>query len=142
MLAAPLLASCGFNEPTSVVYQPAVGTNQRDGRVDVLGTVVVAEGGRGRLIASLVNNDLEQADALLGVRGPGGAVFEPAQPIEIPPGGLANLSTLEPLIAESEEFEPGSMVRLTFTFATAEAVTFQVPVVPVAREFEDFGPNS
>ena len=36
-----------------------------------------------------------------------------------------------------EGVEAGSFVRLTFTFANAEAATLNVPVVPNTDEFED-----
>ena len=36
------LSSCGFEQPTDMVYNPAVGVNDQSGSVDVLNAVIVS----------------------------------------------------------------------------------------------------
>ena len=93
VLLVPLTASCGFGAQTDQVYQPAVGSNDRSGTVDVLGAVVVSGSeGTGTFVASLANKDLDEPATLSTVTGTDGLQAEITAPVEIQPGSLVNLA--------------------------------------------------
>ncbi len=71
LLAIAVLTACGFNYPTDRISNLTVGTDYRDGNVDVLNAVVVSTAGNGgTFVATLVNNtDSEQQ--LTGITGTG-----------------------------------------------------------------------
>ena len=74
VLAAPALSSCGFDAPTEQIYNPTVGVFDKSGSVELLNVLVVADAaGSGTVIATLVNSDLVNDDALTGVTGSGGS---------------------------------------------------------------------
>jgi hypothetical protein len=133
VLLVPVLASCGFNEPTDRVYTPGVGVNERAGTVDVLHALVVSGAdGSGTVIAGLSNNDREQDDALTRITGAGedaglSVTFE--APLEIPRGGLVQLADETEVSVEGDSITPGAFVELTFSFEQGENVTVEVPVV-------------
>lgn len=141
LLAVPALSSCGqFDPQTDQVYTPSVGVNARDGMVDVLHALVVTDGsGSGRVIAGLANNDQAEGDELTGVESADGSLTVELQDgeTEIPAGGFLQLADAAYVGVEGEGIEAGSFVRLTFTFANAEAATVNVPVMPNTEEFED-----
>ncbi|HEU4514324.1 MAG TPA: hypothetical protein VFR87_14550 [Nocardioidaceae bacterium] len=138
---APVLTSCGFNEPTDRVYTPGVGVNERSGQVDVLNALVVSGAdGSGALVATLVNNDTGEADALTRVAGSGedAAVrVSLDSPIEITRGGSVSVSDEAEVPVEGEPITSGAFVQLTFTFEQAGPVTVQVPVVARRGTYED-----
>ena len=141
LLAVPALSSCGqFDPQTDQVYNPGVGVNERDGMVDVLHALVVTDGsGSGRVIAGLVNNDQSEADELTGVESADGSITVVAarRRTEVPAAGFLQLADAAYVSIEGEGVEAGGFVRLTFTFANAEAATLNVPVMPNTNEFED-----
>lgn len=153
LLLAGTTASCGFDYATDRVYTPADGVNNRDGEVDVLNAVIVWDGeGKGRFLASLVNNSLEGPDRLTSVGGEVEAKRVPTA--DIPAGGLLNLaSTPTPIavvgavIEEGEnggedtrfEFDEGDMVEVTLSFEVAEPATLVVPVVAARDQYAEFG---
>lgn len=135
-LLVPVLASCGsgFDYQTDQVYQPSVGVNDRDGEVDVLNAVVVsAVGGSGTLVTSFVNNDVTTADEFVGATGEGLSV--PTAAVAIPADALVNLADDKPITLKGESIVIGSFVRLTLSFANAEDVVVNVPVVPHTGDF-------
>lgn len=140
LLAVPTLSSCGvINAQTDQVYTPGVGVNERDGMVDVLHALVVTDGsGSGRVIAGLVNNDQSEADELTGVESADGSVTVELREgdTEVPAAGFLQLADAAYVNVEGEGIEPGAFVRLTFTFANADAATLNVPVMPNTNEFE------
>ncbi len=127
----PALASCGFNQQTDQVYQAAVGTDNRDSSVDVLNVVVVSgEDGSGTVVATLVNNDDVEDDALLAVEDADTTLeIELSGDNEIPAGGLLNLAEEGGITATGDAIVPGDLVTLTWTFQRADPVTFNAPVV-------------
>jgi hypothetical protein len=133
VLLAPLLTSCGFNEPTDRVYNPGVGVNDRSGTVDVLGAVVVSgTDGSGTVVATFVNNDPNQADSVTSIAGSGadaGVSVSLPGPVDMKPGGSVQLSKDTPATAKGASVKPGTFVQLTFSFQRSENVTVQVPVV-------------
>jgi hypothetical protein len=128
------LSACtnGFNEQTDKVYQPAVGVNERSSEVDVLGALIVApeKGTDGVFIASLANNDQTKSDTLTAVEGQGVKTSLGKVP-PIPPGGLVNLASQEigGVPVTGAPVKAGSFVQMRLTFANADPVTVNVPVV-------------
>lgn len=135
VLAVPVLSSCGtnFNAPTDQVYQPAVGTNDRSGSVDILNALIVSGAdGSGTLVAGLVNNDVENDDALVGVEGSGP---DTGLQVEIERGqvpvsrdGLTQLAEEAGVTVRGEAIKAGYIVELTFNFERGDSVTLEVPV--------------
>src|SRR3954454_9114528 len=92
VLLVPALGACGFGYQTDQVYQPGVGVNNRDGKVDVLGAVVVSSvDGEGTFVASLVNTDQEACDSVIQVTAEDLDAIISA-PVEVPAGALVNLA--------------------------------------------------
>lgn len=144
ILTVPVLASCGFDVQTDQVYTPADGANDRDGMVDVLNILVVADGeGAGRLITGLSNNDTGEADELTSVRGEGddaGVTYTLlGGETEIPAGGFVQLADegKAQIRVEGEGVVPGGFLTLTLTFANAEEVTVEVPVLANEGDYAD-----
>lgn len=133
VLLVPMLASCGFNEPTDRVYTPGVGVNERSGTVDVLHALVVSGAdGSGTVIAGLSNNDQQEGDALTRISGSGedsGITVTLDGPVEIDRGASVQLADETEISVEGESITPGAFVRLTFEFESSESVTVEVPVV-------------
>lgn len=130
------LSSCGFDYATDRVYTPGVGTNDREGVVDVLAAVVVStEPGSGTFIASLSNNSLEEDIALVEVSGD----FEPVtlEPVVVPAGDLVNFADPAADIKLTGDFEAGNFIELTLGFDNGESVVMDVPVVENAGEYAD-----
>ena len=141
VLTAPVLSSCGFNEPTDRVYTPAVGVNERAGTIDVLHALVVSGAdGSGTVVAGLSNNDVEEGDTLTEIAGSGadaGLSVELGAPIDVPAGQLVQLADEEPVSVEGEGLTAGTFVELTFTFERSETVTVEVPVVARRGEYAE-----
>lgn len=129
---APVMSSCGFDYATDRDYTPGVGTNNRDGQVDVLGaSLVTAEGEEGTavLVAGLANNSLEESATLDDVSGEGLEV-EGLEGIELDPQGFANLNDeTHPPVVLTGDFEAGDFVSLGLQFSNGERVELDVPVV-------------
>ena len=135
VLALALLSSCGFGKATDQLYTPGVGTNDRNGDVDVLSAVVAAaQPNEGTVLVTLVNNSREEEAALSGVSGPD-LEFGEFEPIEIDPLGLANLAR-EGGITVTGDFDAGNVLPLTLTFASGDTATLNVPVVEACDEYE------
>ena len=129
LLAAPVLASCGFGEQTDQVYNAAAGVDNRSGSVYVLNALIVSgSNGSGTVVASLVNTDEQNNDVLTGITGDGLTVNGPSR-TALPAGGNVNLSDLGKYGASGQDVVPGKFVKLTFTFQRAQQVTLDVPVM-------------
>ena len=129
VVLAPVLSSCGFDEPTDRVYTPAVGVNERSGSVDVLNAVVVSGAdGSGTLVATLVNNDTSEGETLQAVAGSGVSIRLDG-PVEVDRGAAVSLIDETEVSVEGEEVEPGNFIELTFRFEQAEPITVEMPVV-------------
>lgn len=143
LLLAPALGACGFSAQTDQVYQAAVGPDARDSDVDVLNAVVVTNGtGQGTFAGSLVNNT-GTADAIENVTADAGVSILPGGALTIPAYGLVNLSNLLengkiPLVLDGDPVAAGGYVTLTFTFANADPVTIEAPVVDNTGVNEDY----
>lgn len=133
LLAAPTLTACGFEQSTFQVYTPAMGANDRDGEVDVLGGAIVASAdGSGTFIATLSNNDQEGPITFEGLSGDdedASLEVTGVAATEIQRGGLLNLSQAEEPIKVTGDFRQGDFVTVTLTFSNGQSTTVDVPVV-------------
>ena len=134
VVAAPVLASCGFDYQTDQVYTPSEGVIDRSGNVDVLNAMIVSgEDGSGTLVAGLVNNDTEDSDTLSEVSGAEEdltvTVENAGGPVEIPADGLVQLADEGSFAVTGDQIQPGMFVTLKLTFENAGSVTLDVPVV-------------
>lgn len=135
VLAAPVLSSCGvtFGAQTDQVYNPSVGVDDRSGSVDVLNALVVSgTDGSGTVVATLVNNDQQNADTLRGVSGAGpdaNLTIKPGGATAIPADGLLNLARDGRITVRGKRVVPGNFVKITFSFDRGQAVTLDAPVV-------------
>jgi hypothetical protein len=139
VLAGGSLVGCSLAMPTDAVYNQAAGTNNRDSRVDVLNAAIVStENGSGTLVATLVNNDTETDDQLTGVEGVGDSagLVAQVQPVDVPAGGMAVLADGEGIPISGAVIKRGDFIELELTFANAEPVTLEVPVVGNSGAFE------
>jgi hypothetical protein len=133
----PLLGACGFNYQTDQVYQPGVGVNNRDGTVDVLGSVVVSSvDGSGTFVASLVNKDSENDDQLVSATGEDLQV-QLAAPVDVKAGSLVNLADSGAISVEGDTVTAGKFARITLGFESGQKTEVNVPVVPYSEEFSD-----
>lgn len=128
------LSSCSYDNPTDMVYNPAIGVNEQSSTVDVLNALVVKGSDTstgGVLVTTLVNNDEQNDDRLTGLEvGPADQGVQATLPgsIEIAGGELVRLEE-EGVEVSGEGVEDGAFITLTYTFASAETVTVDVPVV-------------
>lgn len=142
VLLVAFLAACGFNQQTDQVYQPAVGTNDRSGTVDILGAVVVSDAaGSGTFIASLVNKDTGKADSLVSITG-ANLQAATAAPVAVAPQVLVNLADQAPIKVTGADVKPGGFVRLTLTFSSGQKTDVNVPVVANTGVFASVGPSA
>jgi hypothetical protein len=142
-LAVPLLAACGpnFGAQTDQIYNPAEGTNNRDGDIDVLNALIVAEeDGSGRLIAGLSNATDEEVE-LTGVVGDGNDVQfgTDGGDAAVPPGGFLQLADDDAALisANGADVVVGEFVRLTMSFSNGDEVDINVPVVVPGETYAD-----
>lgn len=149
-LAIPALAGCeaGLNAPT-LEYHPAAGGAQAsaDGvtvsNVFVLGPAIgqsLPAGSQAGLFLSISATD---ADTLRSVsaRGTAASVKLTDGPVNVGPGGSANLTGPDPRIVLTGLSRPlagGQTVALTLTFAAAGTITIEAPVEPHAYDYATF----
>jgi hypothetical protein len=131
------VVGCGsnFDAQSQQVYQPAVGISDRDGDVYAINTLIVTDGrGNGTVVSALINQ-AEGEDTLRSVTATddhgtelqaqplpdGGIALPPRQSLQLGSEGLARIS--------SDTLEAGQFVTLTFTFANAQPVEIDAPVV-------------
>ena len=147
-MVLPALGACGvsFGAQTDQVYQPADGTNARDGEVHVLNALIVSDTpGTGRLIAGLSNENTSTSDTLTGVRGAGesqGVTFAlDGGSTTIPAGGLLQLAdpSSANVVATGDPslLKAGGFVRLTISFKNAQEQTLNVPVLEPDETYKD-----
>lgn len=141
VLAGSTLVACSGPMPTDAVYTQAAGANNRDSRVDVLNAVIVStENGSGTLVATLVNNETpmdaagrptDVADRLTAIEGVGDSagLVARVQPVEIGGGELVALADGDGIPISGAVIKRGDFIELKLTFANADPVTIEVPVV-------------
>lgn len=143
LLAASGLTACGFGVQTNQPYQPAVGPNQSEGRISVLGVTVVVEGEetaqQGTLSTNIVNGDLSEGVALDSVTSDDDVQVELLEPIEVGPQAGLDLSDTGAVLVTGE-LTPGAYVNLTFVFDNGTEVPIEVPVVNDLPPFDEVTP--
>jgi hypothetical protein len=138
LLTAPL-GACGFDPATNRVYTPAAGVNERDAPVDVLNAVVVsAAEGSGTLVASFVNNSLEEEASVerIAAQDQAGAQLPDFRPIEVPPNTLVNLAEDDQGITVEGDFAAGDVLPMVIELAGGELIEIDVQVVSNCGAFE------
>ncbi len=141
VLLVPLLSACGFGEQTDQVYQPAVGTNDHRGQVDVLGAVVVsASDGIGTFVASLDNKNPRKAITLVSVEGSEGIEPQLVAPVKIEPGDMVNLADVGAVRVSGDGVTAGAFARLTLTFDTGQKSQVNAPIVPKVGSYSQVKP--
>ena len=136
-LATTGLSSCGFDYATDREYTPGVGTNDRDGTVDVLSAVVVSTApGSGTFVASLSNGD-ETADVTLTDLGLTDGTPVELEPLVVTAGSLVNLAEPAADLKLTGEFEAGDFVEVALGFDNGERVVLDVPVVDNGGYYAD-----
>ena len=138
-LVLPALGGCKYQ--TDQVYQPAVGVNERQGDVDILGAVVVSgTAGSGIFVASLANKDADKPATLSAVTGPKGYTITVAKPVTVGPEALVNMSKLGAVQVNGPDVAAGGFVRLTLNFDTGQSTEVNVPIVDKNEEFSEISP--
>mgnify|MGYP006172282559 FL=1 len=129
------LSSCSYDNPTDMVYDPAIGVNDQSSDVFVLNAVIVKGSDTstdGTLVTTLVNKAAED-DQLAGVEvggeDQGAGVSGGTSTVELPADESVVLDSDSDLSVSGEPVQDGAFITLTYTFANAEAVTMEVPVV-------------
>lgn len=130
LVLAPVLSSCGFDYATDRDYTPGVGADNREGTVDVLGSVVVSDrDGRGVLVASFSNGSSDENIQVTGVTGGEGLKVAEFDEIDLAPQGFESLADGDTPIKVSGDLEKGSFVELTVEFSNGESSRLSLPVV-------------
>ena len=144
VLLVPLVGGCGMGGfageeyQTDQVYQPAVGTNNRSGTVDVLGAVVVSGSeGSGTFVTTLVNKDLKEPATLTKVTGASGLTIQVTKTVTVGPDGLTNLAEMGAVSISGDDVRAGGFARLTLEFDTGQTTEVNAPIVDKAEEFSD-----
>jgi copper(I)-binding protein len=151
-ILVPALAGCdaGLNAPTLQYHSASSGTSTTINGIEldnvfVLGPALnqtLPTGGQAGVFLALSAQDHDQ---LVSASAPGTAssVQLLNGPITLTPGAVVNLSGPAPLVVLNGLTNPlsgGETVRLVLTFASAGAVTLQVPVLPAAYDYATFSP--
>lgn len=138
-----VLTGCGasFNAQTNQPYQPAEGTNSRDGDIYVLNALVVTDGrGDGTVVTTLINQrDADDAlQSVTAVDENGNSIhvdrlaqefsLAPQDGVQIPSDTLPDGGVIS---LRGNALQAGRVITVTFTFADAAAVEIGVPVVAV-----------
>jgi hypothetical protein len=151
-LLIPVLAGCeaGFNAPTVDFHQASNGTSivVNGIKIDdafVLGPPIGSSLPAGGQAGVFLSVSAEYGDRLLSASAPGSAssVTLTNGPVTLAPGIPADMSGPAPQIVLNGLTSPlsgGEAVQLVLTFATAGAVSLQVPVEPAAYEYITYSP--
>ena len=136
LAATAALSACGFNYPTDKINNPTAGVDYRDGTVDILNAVVVAQAANsGTFVATFVNGSPDQPVTLQSASGDNTAISHvSATPFTLQPNALRNLAATSG-IPVSGTFALGQFVNLTFQFDDGETANLDVPVVADAGQW-------
>lgn len=130
LVATATLTACGFSYPTDRINNLTAGVDYRDGTVEILNAVVVADqADRGTFVATFVNGSTNRSVSLQSVSGDNTAIANAdASPFTLQPGSLRNLAA-DGGIPVSGTFALGQFVNLSFQFDDGETADLTVPVV-------------
>ena len=148
----PVLAGCeaGANAPTIEFHQASFGMSETVGGVTIddafvlgptLGSTLPAGGQAGVFLSIVTDNN----DQLTGVtaQGVASSVQLVGAPVTLNANAVANLSGPQPqivLTGLTNSLSGGQMVTLQLNFATAGAISIQVPVEPAAYDYTSYSP--
>lgn len=139
LLGAPVLASCGFDYATDRISTISAGVNDREGEIDVLGAVVIADRpDLGVFATTLVDNDLATQDSLTGLTGDlaGEITLLDGELAAVPIDDQGRVSLFRSGgIDVSGGFEPGDFVTVTLSFSNGQESTLDVPVVAPCDQY-------
>ncbi|SDR76787.1 hypothetical protein [Actinopolymorpha singaporensis] len=131
----PVLAGCS-SSGTQVAYTPSDGVWTNHGNLRLRNVVAVApREGEATLVGTIFNNG-SGADALTGVRVPGGQAKVGSGTVPLPARGVAvlgdttSLGTAVPTTLTGAGLKPGLAVPVTFRFQRAGTVRLDILVVP------------
>lgn len=142
-LVTGLSAGCStnFDAQTNRIYQPAAGSNNRDGDVYVLDALVVTDGtGLGTISAGMVD-EVAQDDALIAVMAdsPAGNRVRGmilSRRVDLPSLKLVQLSDAgDVILSAGKPLNVGGTIKVTFTFQNAGPVTLDLPIVMNTGDF-------
>ena len=136
LAATAALTACGFSYPSDRVNNPVSGVDYRDGTVEILNAVVVAQqADSGTFVATFVNNSPTKTIGLQSASGDNTAISSVDAPsFSLRPNGLLNLAEKKG-IPVSGTFALGQFVPISFTFDDGETADLQVPVVADAGQW-------
>ena len=144
VIAIALVAGCSssFKAQTEQIYQPAIGSDNREGDVYVLDALVVSDGtGLGTIAAGLVNEVVRRGDALVGVRAdsPAGNQVRGmilTQQVRLPSLQLVQLADSgDVILSANKPLDVGGSITVTFTFRNAAPITLDLPIVKNTGDF-------
>jgi hypothetical protein len=143
LLLTASLSACGFDLATDRVNNIANGATDRETSLDVLNAVVVsAEEGSGVMIATLVNNDVDEAATLEGLQpvetsGESGqaSAFPDFAPVEVPPNGLVNLASDDQAVTVEGDFAPGDVISVGVQISGGQVIELDIPVVEACGDY-------
>ena len=125
---------CEFMSPAHTVdiKQITDGVNVSTGKVDVRNAILISDDGDGaRFIGTLVNNsDTDGITVSVEIGGDTETVLVPANSHV----DLANDSQHDTLDFDSADAQPGSLVKVYFSYPDAEGVSANVPVLTTSQE--------
>jgi copper(I)-binding protein len=148
----PVLAGCeaGNNAPTLMFHPASYGTSETVNGITiddafVLGPALnsaLPAGGQAGVFLSL---SAENGDRLVSAAAPGAAssVRLVTGPVTLSPYSVVDLSGPQPRIVLNGLTSPlsgGQMVNLVLDFATAGAISIQVPVEPASYDYTTYSP--
>lgn len=133
-IALPVLAGCG-SSTSQMPYTPSDGVWNNHDNLQLRNVVAVApREGEATLVGTIFNNG-SGADALTGVRVPGGRAKLGSGTVPLPAGGTAVLGVntsqgpAVPTTLSGAALRPGLVVPVTFRFQRAGTVRLDVLVV-------------
>ncbi len=146
VIATAGLSGCGgnFHAQTDQIYQPAVGSNSREGQVYVLNALLVAgDGSHGALVAGLLDQAAAD-DTLTSVTAKTSkdkdlTVTIIDGQIPLPSRTLVRLSQDADVAVSGQtgDLTPGGTASVTFTFQNADPVTLDAPIVSREGAYAD-----
>lgn len=130
LAATATLSACGFNYPTDRINNITSGVDYRNGTVDILNAVVVAQQpNSGTFVATFVNGSPTKTISLQSASGDNTSISSvQATPFSMQPNSLRNLAATKG-IPVSGTFALGQFVTISFQFDDGETANLDVPVV-------------
>lgn len=130
-----VLSACGtsFGAQTNQQYQPGIGANLRDkdAPVEIYGALFVENGdGTATFSGTFLTHDDDRALESVQVTSSEGTSAEAvlAEPLELPAEVLVPVGEDGKIIVENEDLRAGYYASVTFTLASGDQVSLNVPI--------------